>query len=159
MELKIPMSIAQKRDLLILYREAERLSEQMLQQRVALNTAQAHRDLPMFSSQLMQLFESNNIEATEANLQMVLEALHNIYKIAPQVRISFASEPDQKALEKIVEWFRREADPNTFLLIGIQPMLAGGCVVRTPHNRYDFSLRRQFMEHAGKLMEAFDHAG
>jgi len=153
------MAIAQKRDLLILYREVERLADEMLQQRVAASTAQAKRSLSKPSAQLTALMETNKLPADETTLMTLLEELQRIYKIAPQIRMTFANEPDPEALEKLVAWFRSEANPNTFLLVGIQPMLAGGCVIRTPRQRYDFSLRKCFMDHSTKLVEALAHVG
>ena len=68
--------------------------------------------------------------------------------------MAFAGEPDQESLEKLISWFRKETHPHIFIQVGIQPMLAGGVILRTPKNRYDFSIRTALLSNVSKLPTA-----
>ena len=154
MALSLPTALTSKRDVLKIRREIERVLEALVQFRVAKTTAGVDRDLPTLSKRLMLLLEVNNLKLEEQSIRQIDKVLEEVYTSAPQVRVSFASEPDQESLEKLVAWFRREAHPATFLQVGIQPMLAGGCVLRTPMHRYDFSLRTKLESSVDRLQEA-----
>jgi F0F1-type ATP synthase delta subunit len=151
--LKLPIFLTSKKDLLKLRREVERLSESVLQQRVAKSKAGVNRQLYDPSHELKEFLAHNNIDYAEENLKKIGEILKDVYDNALQIRLSFASEPDQRSLEKLIEWFRNNTTPAIFIQVGIQPMITGGVVLRTRNKRYDFSLRSALLRNSEKLME------
>jgi len=152
--LKLPLFVTSKKDILKLRREAEKLSESLLQQRVAADKSKAKRDLYEPSENLRQFMELNKIKSDEAALSQLDKTLREVYEKSPQVRLSFASEPDQESLQKLTSWFRTNTHPMLFVQVGIQPMITGGCVLRTPRMRYDFSLRSALLRNSPKLRKA-----
>lgn len=77
-----------------------------------------------------------------------------VRRTAPTVQISFASDPSKQALRALVRWFRENGHPNTLIAVGIQPNIAGGCVVRTATKTFDFSLQKLFSEARPTLVSA-----
>jgi len=152
--LKLPVFITSKKDILKLRREAEKLSNSLLQSRVAADKSKVIRTVYKPSQNLTQFMAQNGVKADENSLAELDKQLQEIYDKAPQVRLSFASEPDQESLQKLTAWFRTNANPMMFVQVGIQPMIAGGCILRTPKMRYDFSLRTTMLKNSAKLREA-----
>lgn len=159
MELNLPVAVTSKKDVIRLRREIERILEGMLQKRVAKEKSDVERDVPKPGKVLDIVLEENKLEINEEDLAKLDLALEDAYNNGPQVRMSFASEPDQESLEKFAGWFRKKVNPRVFIQVGIQPSLAGGCIVRTPKKRYDFSLTTALKKHEAKLQEAIVNVG
>jgi F0F1-type ATP synthase delta subunit len=70
------------------------------------------------------------------------QQLDFVRRTAPVVQVSFGAEPSRQALRVLVRWFRENGHPNTLIAIGIQPRIAGGCIVRTSTKTFDFSLQK-----------------
>lgn len=70
------------------------------------------------------------------------QQLDFVRRTAPIVQVSFGAEPSRQALRVLVRWFRENGHPNTLIAVGIQPNIAGGCIVRTTTKTFDFSLQR-----------------
>lgn len=61
---------------------------------------------------------------------------------APEIHMSFASEPSAKFLGTLVQWLRENIHPQVVVSVGLQPSIAAGCIVRTANHQLDFSLRQ-----------------
>ena len=70
------------------------------------------------------------------------QQLDFVRRTAPVVQVSFGAQPSRQALRVLVRWFRENGHPNTLIAIGIQPRIAGGCIVRTSTKTFDFSLQK-----------------
>lgn len=100
--------------------------------------------------------------AKDAKINLLLEGdrsrftkqLQFVRRTAPTVQISFASDPTSQALRPIVRWFRENGHLNTLINIGVQPNIAGGCVVRTSSQTFDFSLQKLFKTNNQSLAKA-----
>lgn len=144
-ELKLPLRLASKHDLIGLQREVDQLLNEQLQARVSAASAGVQRKTSNPSAILGELLHLNNLQHNEADLGRIKQDLADLREHAPVVRLSFASEPSHEVLVKLAEWFRRQVDPQLFLQIGVQPSIAGGVVVHTDKRRYDLSLRQQLL--------------
>ncbi len=153
MELKLPDSVGSKRDIIRMQRMIETYLDGALQQRVALEKANVMRQETMLPKEVDELMQFNQLEVNEQNLKTVYDQLSTIKEKAKTVRVSFASEPSEEVFRKIVGWFRREIDSAVLIQIGVQPSIAGGVVVHTGPNRYDFSLRSQLLGSVPKFLE------
>ena len=67
--------------------------------------------------------------------------------------MSFANEPSNEAISKIVEWLRSEVSSYVLLHIGIQPSIIAGCTLRTTNKVFDFSMRSRIVESKAILRE------
>ena len=153
MELNLPDTVASKRDLIQLQRMIEVYQDGSLQQRVSLDKAGVMRQAPALPKPVETFMNHNRLEINDGNLTAAHQGLSQIKESARVVRISFASEPNDDVVRKIIGWFRREVDQKLLIQVGVQPSIAGGCVVQTGPNRYDFSLRRQLLSSVPKFLE------
>lgn len=108
-----------------------------------------------YTSPLLQ----NLVKAAKLNLLKVdernqfMQQLQFVRRTAPVIQISFGSEPTKQALRVLVRWFRENGHPNTLISPGVQPALAGGCVVRTSTKTFDFSLQKLFKNTRNELAQ------
>jgi F0F1-type ATP synthase delta subunit len=79
--------------------------------------------------------------------------LEELRKTAPNIHISFASEPSPKALEQILRWLRENIHPLILLRVGLQPTIAAGCMLRTANKVFDMSLRERLNKQEPYLVE------
>ncbi len=152
-DLILPVSLTGKKELIKVQRELEALSEQMIQARVVNKETGKTKSLPALSDLANELIVANKVMMDSASVTKLIEELGAMRDAAPSLRISFASEPDNAVKQKIVSWFRKEIDPNLLIQVGIQPSIAGGCIVNTNGNRYDFSLRKNILGSTDKFRE------
>lgn len=150
-QLILPISLTGKKELIKVQREFELLSEQLIESKVAAREVGQKRQVTAISDVANELMVLNKITLSQQTLPALNKELQKIRDTAPLLRVSFAVEPDRESISKIVSWFRKEVNPNLLLQVGIQPSIAGGCIVQTPGNRYDFSLRRHILESTDKF--------
>lgn len=152
-EFKLPTFVVGPADVSRLRREVETLSEYMRQAALR-RRGEASAKLPRISRTLEQLAEANQLNLLAAREREHLRvALDNVLNHAPTISISFAADPSPAFTDKIVVWFRQNIHPLALLGIGLQPGLAGGCVLRTTNRHYDFSLRQDFARKRPLLLE------
>lgn len=108
--------------------------------------------LPRTSTELQTMAKSAKLNLLlPGDRAKLTKQLQFVRRTAPSVQISFASEPSKQVLRVLVKWFRENGHPNTLITVGVQPSLAGGCVVRTSTKIFDFSLQRLFRANRPKL--------
>lgn len=120
--------------------------------------------LPRSSAVLDDLAKTNNVNLLDDSARKNLSAQIEIIKQDSKLlHISFAADPPQSFLSKLIEYMRREIHPQVLLRIGLQPSIAAGCVLRTPRHYYDFSLRRHLQAERriliAKIKEITDESG
>jgi hypothetical protein len=84
--------------------------------------------------------------------QALIEGIIAAQDSAPTVTMSFATEPSNAFMVKIVQWLRNNIHPQLLVRIGLQPSIAAGCTLRTTSRIYDMSLRNKFNEQRPMLM-------
>lgn len=137
--MKIPPSIVSKVDLSRIVRELEMAHEQLQQA----DLRGTDPSLPVLSRALQDMAELHEtpVDSLEAAKKLLTE-LTELQRSAPRLHISFAHDPNPEFLSKLITWLRDEIHPQLLLRIGLQPSIAGGCIVRTTNKIFDFSLRR-----------------
>ena len=141
----LPISIVDKTDVVRMQRELNKLDDFYVA--AAARKAGVSIQAPRIMHMLDQTARDNKINLLEAGQRKQLnDALTAIVNQAPSLNISFASEPSPKSLEQILTWFRTNIHPQTLLQVGLQPNIAAGCVLRTPNQVFDMSLRAHFKE-------------
>lgn len=153
-ELVLPPAVVGPADVSRLKRELEGLEDYLHQAK--LRTAGHSSGKPPRPSRLLgTLTEANHAQLLEAaDRRRLLAFLKLAQEHAPVVHISFASDPSAAFTSKIVSWFRTNIHPQLLVQVGLQPGIAAGCVVRTPNQYYDFSLRRQFSGKRALLVDS-----
>ncbi len=152
MELKLTVGVVGSAEVRRLVRELAQLDDYFVSA-AARGTASADSAQPRIGQLLGDLARNNNLNLLEAAERKKLTAtLSELLKNAPSMHLSFASEPSPKALEKIVAWFRDNINPNTLLSIGLQPSIAAGCVLRTPNQLFDMSIRAKLRKQGPMLL-------
>lgn len=124
--------------------------EDFLRQVSARKTADV--SLPKMSRTLESLADINGIDLLKAESRtQLLGFVQQIQERAPVLHFSFASEPSAAFTAHIVEWLRANVSKYALVQVGLQPSIAGGCIVRSTNKVFDLSLRRHFKDHAAVL--------
>ncbi|MCA9329811.1 hypothetical protein KDA11_04145 [Candidatus Saccharibacteria bacterium] len=112
--------------------------------------------LPYTSSSLQKIAKDIQLNLLQQeDRELLIKRLNFVRRTAPSVQISFASNPSTRVRRLLVLWFRQNGHPNTLVSVGVQPNLAGGCVVRTATKQFDFSLQQLFMQNRKALAQRF----
>ncbi|HET7529064.1 MAG TPA: F0F1 ATP synthase subunit delta [Candidatus Saccharimonadales bacterium] len=152
--LKLPPSIVGQVDIIRLSRELSALSDFFVgaQARESGTPVQP----PQTSRSLELLAKENGISLLdEKSRDQLLKQLEEIGRNAPSFHISFAVEASPKSLERILVWLRQNIHPQVLLQVGLQPAIAGGCILRTTNRILDLSLRSKLnseTEYLSKLI-------
>ena len=148
----LPDAVITPVDLGKLQREVFALNEFM----AASATKTGSRNMPFMSGALKSLAKQSNVNLLNAEERAaLLKRLEFVRRTAPGVQMSFASDPSKQALRLLVRWFRENGHPNTLITVGVQPNIAGGCVVRTATKTFDFSLQQLFQANRDALAQRF----
>lgn len=141
MALKPPLSVATRLDVLRAVRELEDFENAMSEAHV-----KGHH-IPNLTPLLKDIAEENGVNLHHKEVrQQLFGKLEELRTSAPTIHISFAVEPEDKFIKKIIQWFRSEISNDAILQIGVQPSIGVGCVVRTTNKYFDFSLRKHLEE-------------
>ncbi len=144
---QLPDSVVTPLDLGKIQRELFALDE-------FLGASKSASKLPYMSPPLNKILKQADINPLHAqDRQQLIQKLQFVRRTAPSVQISFASEPSQRALRILIRWFRENGHPNTLISVGVQPNLAGGCVIRTSTKQFDFSLQQLFKSNSQALAQ------
>jgi hypothetical protein len=110
--------------------------------------------LPRISRLLDQTIQLNQLNllqtADRATLQQFLTA---VQQQSPLLHISFSSDPAPAFVEKLMAWLRQEIHPSVLLIIGLQPTIGAGCILRGTNKQFDLSLRQDFLGKRQLLLE------
>jgi ATP synthase delta (OSCP) subunit len=150
--LKLPMGLISRVDIARLLRELNTLEDFF----IAANNRPSGTSIepPRVTRLLGSLAEENRCNLLDGNTRKSLTAqLTAVRDKAPEVHISFASEPSPKALERLIAWFRTSVHPQLLLQVGLQPSIATGCVLRTPNKFFDMSLRAYLIKQEEYLVQ------
>lgn len=155
MDLKLPGSVASRRDVIRLHREVRIFYDSVEQ------SIMRHENpikYPGISENLRAIALENQIDLKDTKkCQILIDKLDVIKDKAPSVHISFPTEPTPEIMQKLVEWFRAEINPHIVIQVGMQPTIAAGIILRTPNKQFDFSLRKHLYQNRHKLTEAINN--
>lgn len=152
MELKLPLTIATKQDILRIQREVRDYEDMVVQR----NVRKMNVESPIsISHGLKDLVQLNQINLNEKNVpKKLIKQLETSLKEVILFHMSFATAPNDEVNQKLVAWFRKEVNPKILLNIGVQPTISVGAVLRTNRTVYDFSLRKHLQESQKDLAKA-----
>jgi len=150
-KIKLPLSIAQPVDIGLVLREVNLIDEYLNQQAIRGGNEQKIK----LSPKLKELVDINNLDLInkEEHRQVLADWLDYLRLNAPIVNISFGSEASDEFINKIVGWFRQEVDPLCLIVVGLQPNIGIGSVLRTNNKIFDLSLRQRLSSNHKLLNE------
>ncbi len=157
MELKLPSSVISQVDVARLLRELSSLDDFF----VAAKARKGGTPIqpPRLTRVLDQLARDNRYNLLDEQQRQKLAAeLNLVLGKAPLLHISFAAEPPPRALERILLWLRENVHPQVLLQIGLQPTIAAGCVLRTPNQWFDMSMRSHLKQQKPYLVQLIQGA-
>lgn len=102
---------------------------------------------------LQQIIDTNVHDGVAPSYQELKRVLTKLHDSAPVVQLSFAANPTSEFMARIVSWFRSEVHPYVMVQIGLQPSIAAGCVVRTPNQYFDLTMRKHFQQKRDVLVQ------
>lgn len=157
MALRIPTTLTSQTDINRLLRELDGLNDFFI------NAAGRRPGTPIrpprITYLLEQLARDNKLNLLEETHRRMLKSeLEQISKTSPLLHISFASEPSPQIIDEILGWLRANIHPQTLLQIGLQPTIAAGCVLRTPNQIFDMSLRSHLQNQEDYLAQLIQGA-
>ncbi|MBX4199663.1 hypothetical protein KW789_02105 [Candidatus Saccharibacteria bacterium] len=151
-QLKLPVGIVNKGDVMRLQRELNALNDFFVG--ASARKTGTPMQLPKTTRRLSELAEVNGVNLLEqSHREALYTSMEGILNDAPVLHISFASEPTPKSVEPILEWMRNQIHPQTLLQVGLAPSIAAGCVLRTPNKFFDMSIRNHLQKQAHFLGE------
>lgn len=157
MELKLPTSIVGQTDINRLLRELAALDDFFLA--AAARAAGTPVKPPRITFMLEQAARDNKFnlleEASRDELKTKLQA---VLKSAPVLHISFAAEPSPRTTDSILSWLRTNIHPQALVVIGLQPTIAAGCVLRSGNQIFDMSLRTRLQQQESYLVKLIEGA-
>lgn len=95
--------------------------------------------------------------ATPHLLEDLAKELVALKKSLPVVHVTLAAMPGVSLKLKLVEWFRQNITPDILISFGTNSQIAGGVVVRTSGQIFDFSFRRRVLDQRARLPELFNN--
>lgn len=155
--IKMPLSVTGKAEIARLIRELEKVDQFFINanQRKGGESPQPPRVTHLLSG----MAEANRLNLLqEADRVKMKAGLQAISTRAPSVHITFAAEPPPRVLEDIVSWLRNNIHPETLVVVGLQPSIAAGVVLRTSNKIFDMSLRNHLKKQEPFLVKLIDGA-
>lgn len=145
-EYVLPLSVATRTQVVNVLRNLEEVLDKGVQNSIRADEGVDFQDLPEVSSALAEIVKENNLDVSTDNLRSLGEWLQGLKHDAPVVRFTFASDPTNDVVSRLVKWLRDNTKKIVLIRTSIQPTLAAGCIMHTPSHQYDFSLRNQLLE-------------
>ncbi len=149
---QLPMIIVGRSDVMKLRRDLLAAEDYISQ--IELRGSKASlKHIPRISQGLSDFNDINGVNIMNRDdRNRSLLFINELLKSAPELHISFASDPSSAFLLKIIIWFRNNIDPLILVNIGLEPSIVAGCTLRSANRYYDFSLRHNFAAHRDLLI-------
>ena len=152
--LALPASVATRLDVSRLVTEVEQVDSDLSAREARIKAGAEAGAEPKYSEHLNDFLAANHIEmGSREDRSRLIKHLRHLKATAPVIHLTFASVPDNKSLQQIVEWIRQSIHVHASVNIGLQPSLVGGVYVRTPNHVHDFSIRARLAGHRNLIIE------
>lgn len=152
---KIPLGLSGKSEISHLTRELDKLEQYFMSAEIRKAGNSVHP--PRITRMLGGIAQDNQLNLLQqTDRKYLLSELKALEQRAPNVHITFAAEPPPRVLETIVAWLRNNINPETLVIVGLQPSLAAGIVLRTNNRIFDMSLRSHLKNQEPFLVKLID---
>lgn len=151
--ISLPSSVVTVADLTRLRLETEKLGDFLSQ--AGLRQPAKSLTVPKVSRRLEETAERSGLSLLQPQAcETLLKGLNSLNQTAPRIHLSFAAEPSEAFLGHLIDWFRLNIQADILLMVGLQPAIAAGFIMRTPTHAYDCSLRRHLDDKKYLLADA-----
>lgn len=152
-ELVLPVSVASKVDIGRLLSEVSAIDDFLEQ--AAIRQPGTAVTLPKMTHIVDELVQLNKVNLlVTAERKSLVQFLAHVREKAPEIHMSFSTEPSPQFTQKITDYLRKNIHPHALVQIGLQPTIGAGFMMRTTNKYYDFSLRTTLKAKHGILVEA-----
>lgn len=159
---QLPASLAQPVDLNRMIRDLELISEHLGQEYLKDPNKKIPINLP---EKIKDISEKYKIDVNDKKQrENLLSWMKHLREVAPVVNVSFGSEASEELTQKITAWFRKEIHPYCLVVVGLEPNIGVGSLVRTSNKVFDFSLKTKirnstdlFEQAMNKVKSAHEH--
>ncbi len=136
----LPISIVTKVDVGRLLKEVSAIDDFLEQ--AAIRQPGTALKLPKTTRIIDELVTANSVNLlTENERKALIQFLTAVLEKAPEIHMSFSTEPSTTFIHKLTEYLRQNIHPHILLQVGLQPTIGAGFMMRTTNKYYDFSLR------------------
>ncbi len=150
--LKLPNNVVGVMDINRLHREMLSLNDFMHQ--ASIREPGSSMSLPKMSRSFDEVAESNGLNLLQQeDREKLTKFLTAVKEAAPRLHISFSVDPSPLFLGRLMDYLRGAIDPFVLVQVGLQPNIGAGCVVRSTNKVFDLSLRENFRQKRGLLMQ------
>lgn len=114
---------------------------------------------PVLSPAALEVLRNWNAQKLldQATLTELVEALDDFKTSAPSLTITLAAPAGGDLKQTLVTWCRENVAPNVLVSFRFNATLLGGMVVRYGSRIFDWSFRREILEHHAKFPEVLRH--
>ena len=158
-QISLPDGLSTMQQLRKVEREIEEILDQAVQGHIRKAQTGQSFSVKKPSQLLSELLVLHNAQLTEGSLRELKATVQDIKNRAVVLRVVLSSEPSPDVQSRLVRWFRSNFKTPVLLRFGIQPNIAGGCIVYTPNHRHDLSLRKEILTSDISMRQALEHVG
>ena len=152
-DFKLPVSVANKRDLSHLLRDFERVDNEFTTSKVREKVGSSS-DSPQLTDIMGDFLQLNQTDFSgDSNRTSLIQELRKLKDSATVVHMTFSGETDPDSLQKIVAWARESLGSQVLVEASVQPSLVAGVYVRTSNKVHDLSLRSRLKQSHGTLVK------
>jgi hypothetical protein len=90
-------------------------------------------------------------------IEGLVSALQNIFRSAKVVHITTSGLAPMGLKADITQWFRANISPFILIAFHVSPDIAGGMLIRTMNQVYDFSFRTQLLVQSSKIVKVLEN--
>lgn len=138
--LVLPVSVTTKVDTGRLLQEVTNVDEFMDQ--AAIRQPGTQSAMPKTSRLMNEVVQTNKLNMLLAeDRAKLIEFINLVRDNAPEIHMSFSTEPSPAFIHKITSYLRENIHPYALVQIGLQPTIGAGFMLRTTNKYYDFSIR------------------
>jgi F0F1-type ATP synthase delta subunit len=148
MNLNLLDSIYSPQDLRFLIQEIKKYSRWLSQYSIKIRVSKNKPDNPPALSELaVELLKklSSEKQLNQAGIEELVKKLEELATHSPRITITLAGVPPKSLKQTMVDWCRKNIDPNMLVDFKFNSTLLGGMVVRYGSHVYDWSFRKQIL--------------
>lgn len=155
----LPATVTSPHDLAVLILEVKAYASWYMQYTTASKVSTAYtKEQPELSAIARDLIHqwNNEKKLTPTRLEEAVAQLEKTAKNAPSLSITLAAPAPAEVKQQLVAWARANLHPDMLVYFQFNRTILGGMVVRVGSAIYDWSFRRQLLEHRSAFAEVLN---
>jgi hypothetical protein len=150
MKLRLPKTVASQQDLGVLEREVREYAKWFAHEAIKKRAdVKSNSESPVISVGAKELVR----DATQAELEEIIDTLKRYGQEAPSITITLAAPPPNSLKTTLIDWCRENISPSVLVNFRFNATLLGGMVIHSGSRVFDWSFRRQILANREKIPE------